>query len=284
MDAVYSRVKDLREKVETILLKKIEWRVLFSVDGKRNVADIAEKLDRDATLVEEILQKLSAEKLISGGAPAPAAKPAKEKAPSKKAVKEEVPKAKAEPKPEPKAEPKPEPKIEKAPEPKPVPKKEETDILGSMDSPKVEPKPEPKVEKAAPKPVAPAASASAGGRKILVVDDSIVIQKMVEIALENDNYNLTSAMKGEDAINKAKEMQPSLILLDMMLPDMTGVEVMKALRESGGYFATVPIVVLSGKDSPQDKDAAISNGATDFLNKPFHDEDLLAKVHEYLGK
>ena len=58
MDAVYSRVKDLREKVETILLKKIEWRVLFSVDGKRNVADIAEKLDRDATLVEEILQKL----------------------------------------------------------------------------------------------------------------------------------------------------------------------------------------------------------------------------------
>ena len=272
MDAVYSRVKDLREKVETILLKKIEWRVLFSVDGKRNVADIAEKLDRDATLVEEILQKLSAEKLISGGAPAPAAKPAKEKAPSKKAVKEDAPKAKAEPKPEPKA------------EPKPAPKKEETDILGSMDTPKVEPKSEPKVEKAAPKPVAPAASASAGGRKILVVDDSIVIQKMVEIALENDNYNLTSAMKGEDAINKAKEMQPSLILLDMMLPDMTGVEVMKALRETGGYFATVPIVVLSGKDSPQDKDAAISNGATDFLNKPFHDEDLLAKVHEYLGK
>lgn len=294
MEPVYARAKDLREKVESVMLRKIEWRILFSVDGKRSVPDIAQKVECDESFVESVLEKLAADKLITGGG-----------APSGRVTVKETETKKAEPKPEKKEKketkkkepvveaepvkevvketpkPKEEPKIEAKAEPKavPAPKKEDFDLMSAMtEEPKVEPKPA-----ATAKPVV-AAAAGAGGRKILVVDDSIVIQKMVEIALENEHYALTSAMKGEDAVRLAKELQPSLILLDMMLPDMSGLEVMKSVRELGGSLATVPIVVLSGKDSPQDKDTAINNGANDFLTKPFHDEDLLSKVHEYIGK
>lgn len=304
MEPVYARAKDLREKVESILMKKIEWSILFSVDGKRSIPDIATKVNRDEDFVESVLEKLAGDKLITGGGvPSGRVTTKDSKAESKKTeaktekkekketkkkepvieaepvkeVKKEAPKPKEEPKVEAKAEPKIEPKEI------PSPKKEDFDLMSAMmDTPKVEPKVE--VKPVAPPKPAVSTAAGAGGRKILVVDDSIVIQKMVEIALENEQYALTSAMKGEDAIRLAKELQPNLILLDMMLPDMSGLEVMKSVRELGGSFTTVPIVVLSGKDSPQDKDTAINNGANDFLTKPFHDEDLLSKVHEYIGK
>jgi CheY-like chemotaxis protein len=278
VESVFERAKDLREKVETVMLKKIEWRVLFSVDGKRTVSDIAEKVERDEAFVGQVLERLAAQKLLIGGE----AKDKDHGAEVKKPKKET--KAKKEKEPEPVKQFKETPK-EKAPEPKPVPvvkkeeKKEDFDLGNLMtETPKAEPKPV-----ATPKPVA-AVTGTAGGKKILVVDDSIVIQKMVEIALENEHYQLSSAMKGEDGIKAAKEFQPSLVLLDMMLPDMNGLDVMKGIRELGGAFATMPIVMLSGKDSPQDKDTAINSGASDFLTKPFHDEDLLSKVHEYLGK
>ncbi len=250
MAGVYNRAKDLRDKVETILLKKIEWQILFSVDGKRSPKEIATKVQRDENFVSQVLVSLAQKALIVGDGIA-----------DNGATKTET-KAPAEVK-------KPEPKVEqKKPEPvkevKPAPVKE---------TPKAEAKPK----------ATPAASGKAGGRKILVVDDSIVIQKMVEIALENEQVQLSAAMKGEDAIRIAQEFQPALILLDIMLPDMSGLDVMKQLRALGGSFESVPIVVLSGKDSPQDKDTALSNGANDFLTKPFHDEDLLSKVHEYVG-
>ncbi len=275
MDTVYQRAKDLREKVESIMLKKIEWKILFSVDGKRSVTDIAEKVERDEDYVSEVLEKLTDEKLISGAK----SNGAKESKPVKKAkekeVKEELVKAKQVEKPVEKP-------VEKVVE-KPVekPKKEETFDLSSVsDTPKEQPKP--KVE-----PKAPAAKTGggSGGRKILVVDDSIVIQKMVEIALEHEveasNCEIVTAMKGEDAIRIAKEQQPGLILLDLGLPDMMGIDVLKAVRESN---ADVPIIILSGKDSPQDKDTALNSGASDFINKPFHDEDLVSKVHQFLTK
>lgn len=249
MAGVYNRAKDLRDKVESILLKKIEWQVLFSVDGKRSPKDIATKVQRDENQVAEILTTLAQKSLIVGDGIADNG------AAKAKAKVEEVKK--------------PEPKIEQK---RPEPVKE------------VKPEPVKETPKAEAKPKAtPAPSGKAGGRKILVVDDSIVIQKMVEIALENEQVQLSAAMKGEDAIRVAQEFQPALILLDIMLPDMSGLDVMKQLRALGGSFETVPIVVLSGKDSPQDKDTALSHGANDFLTKPFHDEDLLSKVHEYVG-
>lgn len=252
MAGVYNRAKDLRDKVETVLLKKIEWQILFSVDGKRSPKEIAAKVQRDENFVSNVLAALAQKSLIVGDGIADNGAAKTEKKPKAEAV----PDVK---KPEPKKE-----KAEPAKEVKPEPVKE---------TPKAEAKPK----------ATPAVSGKAGGRKILVVDDSIVIQKMVEIALENEQVQLSAAMKGEDAVRVAQEFQPALILLDIMLPDMSGLDVMKQIRALGGNFESIPIVVLSGKDSPQDKDTALSNGANDFLTKPFHDEDLLSKVHEYVG-
>lgn len=265
MAGVYDRAKDLREKVDAVLLKKIEWQILFSVDGKRSTTEIAGKVQRDETFVKEVLAKLAQKMLIVGdGASDNGSSRVAEKKPAVEPVKK--PQAKKE---EFILDEPMETVVEKKPEKKTaVEKKTE---------PVAEKKPEPKKESA--KVAKPAAG---GGRKILVVDDSIVIQKMVEIALESEQVTLSAAMKGEDAVKAAQEFDPSLILLDMMLPDMSGLDVMKQIRALGGAMESVPIVVLSGKDSPQDKDTALSNGANDFLTKPFHDEDLLAKVHEYV--
>lgn len=293
MDTVFERAKDLREKVESLMLKKMEWGVLFSVNGQRSVSDIAAKVDRDEEVVKVILKKLADQDLITGDTdsldveeetPAPKAK--KEPVKAKKA---KEPKAKKEAK-EPAKEPKEAAEVREVKEAaKPVVEakvaapspSDEIDLMGSLTAVTPEPKPEPK-----PTPVAkaPVATGAGGGRNILVVDDSIVIQKMVEIALENESYQLSSAMKGEEAIKAVRETQPNMILLDIMLPDMSGLDVMKAVREMGGPFASIPIIILSGKDSHQDKDVALTSGANDFLTKPFHDEDLIAKVHEYIGK
>ena len=280
MESVYERAQDLQEKVESIMLKKIEWRILFSVDGQRSVSDIADKVGRDEDFVNDVLTKLEGESLVETSSDAAAPKAPKKKKSSRKKESKKKPTVAAAAE-TPKVETKTEPKIETKPKAEPT----KTDSMEGfvIEEPKPQSKPEPKVQ-AKPVQTAKPAAGGGGGRKILVVDDSIVIQKMVEIALENEQYELSAAMKGEDAVKSAKEVQPNLILLDMMLPDMSGLDVMKGVRDLGGDMATVPIIILSGKDSPQDKDSAISSGANDFLTKPFHDEDLLSKVHEYLSK
>ncbi len=286
MDTVYQRAKDLRDKVESITLKKIEWKILFSVDGKRSVSEIADKVERDAEMVAEVLEKLADDKLVSGAGKSKdgGTKEAKPKKAKEKEVKEEAPKLKEKPAEKPAEKPVEKPVEKVIEKPAEKPKKEEPfDFASMVETPKEEPK---KVEpKKVEAKVVSKPSAGGGGKKILVVDDSIVIQKMVEIALEHEVENgsceLITAMKGEDAIRLAKEHQPGLILLDLGLPDMMGMDVLKAVRET---MAGVPIVILSGKESAQDKDAAMSGGATDFINKPFHDEDLIAKVHQFLGK
>ncbi len=284
MDVVFERAKDLKEKVETIMLKKVEWGILFSVDGERSVAEIASKVNRDEDFVKIVLKKLAGQDLVVGDVAAlqvpeeAARKPEAKKEESKKKEAEATKAKKAK---EPKVESEARPAKSKKEPKEPKEAKAEFDVAEITEEPKVSAKPEPKPEVKAPAAKLPA---KGGGRSILVIDDSIVIQKMVEIALENETHQLATAMKGEEAIKVARETQPDLILLDIMLPDMSGVDVMKGIREAGGPLESVPIIILSGKDSSQDKDVALSSGANDFLTKPFHDEDLLAKVHEYLGK
>ncbi len=289
------------------MLKKIEWKILFSVNGQRNVTDIAVKVERDEDYVDEVLSSLSEKNLIelmSGAEDTKkkdkSAKKAEKKTPARKTktdettetvkaapaaevkkeeqvIEKETPKTvKEELKPKPVKEEILEPIIEEKPPVKTAAKKEESFDF-SIEPAKAE---EPKTEPAAP--VAEKAAATAGAKKIMVIDDSVVIQKMVEIALENHPYQLTTAMKGDDAIKLVKETKPQLILLDIMLPDMSGLDVMKAVKAMGATYQSIPIIILSGKDSPQDKDTAIGNGANDFLTKPFHDEDLIAKVKEYI--
>jgi len=317
VDAVYTRAKDLREKVDSILLKKIEWRILFSVNGERTVNEIATKVERDEQFVENVLNELMQKDLIellSGGDGTDDSRK-KEKSPKKTDKKPAVKKTKSDdtaelkkPVTEPlieepsliKAEPVSDEPVKKAESVKEMPAKKPEPVVTAPKEEKLEPVTTKKVKEEesfsldvskpveeTPKTVPPVdkttpAVTASGKQSLLVIDDSVVIQKMVEIALENEPYHIVAAMKGEDALRLLKESKPGLILLDIMLPDMSGLDVMKSIKALGGAYQNIPIIMLSGKDSPQDKDAALSNGANGFLTKPFHDEDLISKVKEFM--
>lgn len=113
-----------------------------------------------------------------------------------------------------------------------------------------------------------------GGKTILVVDDSIVIRKMVEIALEEEDYNIKTAVNGKDALEMIDKVNTDLVILDLMLPDINGIEVLKTIKLSKG----LPVIMLSGKDSPQMIEKAKAEGADAFLPKPFKDDELLEKI------
>jgi len=115
-----------------------------------------------------------------------------------------------------------------------------------------------------------------GAPTILVIDDSIVIRKMVELALEGENYILESATSGKEGLNKLDELKPDVVILDLMLPDINGIDLLKTIKAS----LAIPVIMLSGKDSPQMIEKAKAEGADAFLPKPFRDEDLVKTIHE----
>jgi CheY-like chemotaxis protein len=117
-----------------------------------------------------------------------------------------------------------------------------------------------------------------GKKTILVVDDSIVIRKMVEIALEEEDYNIQTAVSGKDALEMIDKVNTDLVILDLMLPDINGIDVLKTIKLSKG----LPVIMLSGKDSPQMIEKAKAEGADAFLPKPFKDDELLEKIKSLL--
>jgi CheY-like chemotaxis protein len=116
-------------------------------------------------------------------------------------------------------------------------------------------------------------------QSILVIDDSIVIRKMIEIALEEEDYRIITATSGKDGMEVIEKENPNLIILDMILPDMNGIEVLKQIKT--GHKS--PVIMLSGKDAPQLVESAKEVGVEDFLPKPFRDEELVEKVKNLLG-
>jgi len=119
-----------------------------------------------------------------------------------------------------------------------------------------------------------------GAPGILVIDDSIVIRKMVELALESEDFILEAATSGKEGLKKLDEIKPDLVILDLMLPDINGIDLLKTIKASLG----IPVIMLSGKDSPQMIEKAKAEGADAFLPKPFRDEDLVKTIHELLEK
>jgi CheY-like chemotaxis protein len=117
-------------------------------------------------------------------------------------------------------------------------------------------------------------------KTILVVDDSVVIRKMVEIALENENYNIITVANGKDAFTFLDEQNPDLVILDIMLPDVNGLDILKTIKAS----KEIPVVMLSAKDTPKETNKAKELGANDFIPKPFRDEDLIKKIHGLIGE
>lgn len=115
--------------------------------------------------------------------------------------------------------------------------------------------------------------------KILLADDSITIQKVIGIIFGGDDYALTVVDNGKAAIDKARELSPDVLLIDALMPGMSGYEVCEAVRATPA-LATKPILILTGSFEPFDEAKAKSCGADDFLAKPFESQQIVNKVKE----
>jgi two-component system KDP operon response regulator KdpE len=110
--------------------------------------------------------------------------------------------------------------------------------------------------------------------KLLIVDDENAIRRYLRTALDAHGYDIYEAANGELAILQAINVQPDLIILDLGLPDMSGITVTRRLRE----WTNTPILILSVQDQEQDKIAALDAGADDYLTKPFSVGELTARM------
>lgn len=116
--------------------------------------------------------------------------------------------------------------------------------------------------------------------RVLVVDDEDSIRRFLRVALASQDYTLFEASSGQQALSGAAEYKPDLIILDLGLPDIDGIEVTHLLRE----WTHIPIIILSVRGSEKDKIAALDAGADDYLTKPFSVGELLARMRAALRR
>jgi len=111
-------------------------------------------------------------------------------------------------------------------------------------------------------------------RTILVIDDEPTLRETLVDALESDGFRVVAAADGREALARFREDRPDLVLLDLMLPEMSGIEVCRIIRQESG----VPIVMLTAKDSELDKVVGLELGADDYVTKPFSLRELSARL------
>jgi two-component system, OmpR family, KDP operon response regulator KdpE len=111
-------------------------------------------------------------------------------------------------------------------------------------------------------------------QKILVIDDEIQIRRLLKLGLEGSDYKVVEAENAKIGVMETVNSRPSLILLDLGLPDEDGLSVIKKLRE----FSDVPIIILSVRNSERDIISALDSGADDYITKPFNTGELLARI------
>ena len=117
-------------------------------------------------------------------------------------------------------------------------------------------------------------------KKILIVDDEKPISDIIKFNLTKEGYETVTAFDGREAIAKFDEENPDLIILDLMLPELDGLEVAKEVRKT----SHIPIIMLSAKDSEFDKVIGLEIGADDYVTKPFSNRELLARVKAHLRR
>jgi two-component system KDP operon response regulator KdpE len=115
---------------------------------------------------------------------------------------------------------------------------------------------------------------------VLVADDEPRITKLVAIALSEEGFRVVTANGGEQALQKAEEVRPDIVLLDIVMPDLDGIEVMRQLRER----RPVPVILLTAKGSTADKAKGLDLGADDYIAKPFHPDELAARVRAVIRR
>ena len=117
-------------------------------------------------------------------------------------------------------------------------------------------------------------------KKILIIDDEKPMSEIIKFNLNKEGYETITAFDGREALKKFEEESPDLIILDLMLPELDGLEVAKEVRKT----SHIPIIMLSAKDSEFDKVIGLEIGADDYVTKPFSNRELLARVKAHLRR
>lgn len=116
--------------------------------------------------------------------------------------------------------------------------------------------------------------------RILIVEDEVKIARFVTLELQHEGYEVEAAYDGRTGLEKAESWKPDLLILDLMLPGLSGIEVCRRLRQT----SDVPIIMLTAKDDVSDKVMGLDMGADDYMTKPFAIEELLARIRVCLKK
>lgn len=114
----------------------------------------------------------------------------------------------------------------------------------------------------------------AGGPRILIIEDEPQIRKLLRISLQAHQFEIFEASSGTDGLYQATVIRPDLIVLDLGLPDMDGLEVLRGIRE----WSRTPVIVLTAKEREEDKISALDSGADDYVTKPFGMGELMARM------
>jgi two-component system, OmpR family, KDP operon response regulator KdpE len=115
---------------------------------------------------------------------------------------------------------------------------------------------------------------------ILAVDDEAGILRLIKLELSSQGFRVVVANDGEEALRLAEQQRPDIVILDIIMPEMSGLEVMRRLRER----TSVPVILLTAKDHDEDKVRGLELGADDYLVKPFNPEELSARVRAVLRR
>jgi len=117
--------------------------------------------------------------------------------------------------------------------------------------------------------------------RILIVEDEVKLAQFIELELQYEGYEVTTATDGFDGLSQARELMPDLLILDWMLPGISGLEICRRLRQTG---STVPVILLTAKDEISDRVEGLDAGADDYVVKPFSIEELFARVRAHLRR
>src|SRR5512146_832101 len=117
-------------------------------------------------------------------------------------------------------------------------------------------------------------------RLIMVVDDEERMARFIRLNLEHDGFQVVEAFRGMEAIQKLRDSLPDLIILDVMMPDLDGFEVLKMIRET----SSVPVIMLTAKGEEDDRVRGLELGADDYVTKPFSPRELVSRVKAVLRR
>ena len=118
------------------------------------------------------------------------------------------------------------------------------------------------------------------GRLILVVDDEARMVRFIQLNLEHDGFQVISAYNGREALDQVRSQLPNLVLLDVMMPDLDGFEVLKRIRD----HSSVPVIMLTAKGEEDDRVRGLELGADDYITKPFSPRELVSRVRAVLRR